>query len=34
MIVDAPAYVFPGVDTLAGYDSMEDKWAAVQIELG
>ena len=34
MIVDAHAYVFPGVETLGGYDSMTEKWEAVQIELG
>ena len=34
MIFDAHAYVFPGVDILGGYDSMEQKWAAGQIELG
>jgi predicted TIM-barrel fold metal-dependent hydrolase len=34
MIVDAHAYVFPGVETLGGYDSMAEKWEAVQIELG
>lgn len=34
MIIDAHAYVFPAVETLGGYDSMTDKWEAVQTELG
>ena len=34
MIVDSHSYVFPGVETLGGYDSMTEKWEAVQIELG
>jgi hypothetical protein len=34
MIFDAHAYDLPEVDTLGGYDSMEQKWAAVQIKFG
>jgi predicted TIM-barrel fold metal-dependent hydrolase len=34
VIIDAHAYVFPAVETLGGYDSMTEKWKAVQIELG
>jgi hypothetical protein len=34
MVSDSHAYVFPEVYTLSGYDSMEQKWAADQIELG
>jgi hypothetical protein len=34
MVSDSHAYVFPEVYTLSGYDSMEQKWSADQIELG
>ena len=34
MVSDSHAYVFPEVYTLSGYDSMEQKCAADQIELG